>query len=527
MQAENNSCGNQNNKLKVIFTEKLKKEKLFLIEVAIVLLFCIAAFIFSQYSPQHIFIRKESLIDSSVFRSVALAMQSGKMPYLDTFDHKGPLIYIINYIGQIIAYDSGIWLIEIMNLTVSMYFLYKIARLKCDRFFSVIVAFISITPLFEYFQGGNFTEEYALPLMIVSLYIFLEYLLNNKVNNRKVIVCGMCMGGVLMLRPNMISVWIVFCAFIFFKDIFEKKYQELLKFIEFFLLGVMVVIIPILIWLGVNGALYDFWNDYIIFNFQYSSEDSNLATTENKWLTFFYFAKNSLVVATIIILLYTFKKEKNKVDLVYLAYIVLTLLLICMSGRSYGHYGMIMIPTISYPFALLFAACQNSKIEKETSSVITLIVLIYILGNIVLPGWIGLFEKFPGIYKGRNDRNKLSPAIQSVCDAIIKNSDEDDTISVYGNRNMFYVLTKRQSASKYSYQFPIGTIRKEILEEYMEDIQKTIPQLIITHKDRFNDESMNTFLDDNNYELILETEDNSDAYRVYEHVDKEIIKDNN
>ena len=399
MQTKNSSNVNQDNNLKVILVEKVKDKKVLLVEVSIILLFCIAAFIFSQLSPQHIFIRKESYIDSSVFRNIALMMRNGKMPYLDTFDHKGPLIYIINYIGQIIAYDSGIWLIEVINLTVTMYFLYKIARIKCDRFFSVIVTFISITPLFEYFQGGNFTEEYALPLITISLYYFLEYLLKNNVNNRRVLICGMCMGGVLMLRPNMISIWIVFCAYIFFKDIYEKKYQELIKFIEFFLIGIIVVIIPILIWLGVNGALYDFWNDYIIFNFQYSSEDSNLATTENKWLTFFYFAKNSLVIGSVIILIYTFKNEKNKVDLVYLAYIVLTLLLICMSGRNYGHYGMIMIPTIAYPFAILFYACQNSKIKKETSNAITLIVLIYILGNIVFPGWIGLLEDFPGIYK--------------------------------------------------------------------------------------------------------------------------------
>jgi len=40
-------------------------------------------------------------IDSSVFISIGEAMHEGKIPYKDIFDHKGPLIYFINYIGTI------------------------------------------------------------------------------------------------------------------------------------------------------------------------------------------------------------------------------------------------------------------------------------------------------------------------------------------------------------------------------------------------------------------------------------------
>ena len=32
--------------------------------------------------------------DSSVFRTVAMVMQQGGMPYLDSFDHKGPLLFV-------------------------------------------------------------------------------------------------------------------------------------------------------------------------------------------------------------------------------------------------------------------------------------------------------------------------------------------------------------------------------------------------------------------------------------------------
>lgn len=35
----------------------------------------------------------------------------------------------------------------------------------------------------------------------------------------------------------------------------------------------------------------------------------------------------------------------------YLIYIGVTLLLTCISGQYYGHYGMILFPALSYPLA--------------------------------------------------------------------------------------------------------------------------------------------------------------------------------
>ena len=41
-----------------------------------------------------------TLTDSSVFTYVAKVIIAGGMPYRDTFDHKGPLIYLIDACGM-------------------------------------------------------------------------------------------------------------------------------------------------------------------------------------------------------------------------------------------------------------------------------------------------------------------------------------------------------------------------------------------------------------------------------------------
>ncbi len=50
-----------------------------------------------------------NLYDSNSFIYIARLMQYGLIPYLDVFDHKGPLLYFINYIGLGFGDQIGIW----------------------------------------------------------------------------------------------------------------------------------------------------------------------------------------------------------------------------------------------------------------------------------------------------------------------------------------------------------------------------------------------------------------------------------
>lgn len=55
----------------------------------------------------------------------------------------------------------------------------------------------------------------------------------------------------------------------------------------------------------------------------------------------------------------------------------------------------------------------------------------------------------------------------------------DDAISVYGNYDLIYVLSKRKHATRYSYQFPIGRVKQEIIDEYHAQLQEELPTVIV------------------------------------------------
>lgn len=201
-----------------------------------IFIFC---FLFLMQSPLNLFCEYgNSTTDSSVFRTVATYMLEGGIPYKDSFDHKGPLLYILNYFGMLLGDFKGIWIIEFIGLLITFCFIYKIARMKLNKLNSLFVLFMSTSVLYKYFEGGNFTEEYAMPFIATSLFIFIDYFLNSKITRFRLCVCGASLAAVTLLRINMISLWIVFGIVVFVKGLIEKEYKELVKYFLFVFLRI-------------------------------------------------------------------------------------------------------------------------------------------------------------------------------------------------------------------------------------------------------------------------------------------------
>ena len=447
--------------------------------------------IFLFNSPLHPWIRKEPGIDSSVFKTVSLMMREGYLPYKDSFDHKGPLLYFINFWGDCLSKEYGVLFFELLSLSVTVFVMFRIARLFCKSFPSAMAVFVALSLLFNYFEGGNFTEEYAMPFIAVSLLYFISYMKDQTIPNWKVVVSGICLGAVLMLRPNMISVWIVFCIAITVMQIKNQDINKLIRFILLFLLGVVISVLPILIWLLAKGIFGDFFDAYLIFNFLYSDNVSG-----DKWWAFFTFFETPVFVFSFFTLVVFAKK--NWLNSCYIIYLITTIVLMVMSGVPYAHYGMVLIPGLVYPISLLF---HNVEIlgDEKTRCVISNLLAVYILSVYIVSNWIGIVRNIPQIYNDRNS-NHMSAVTTEVTGMIRGLTDEEDTISVYGNWNALYVLCDRRHATKYSFQFPIGGVNPAIMDEYWNELQEELPPIIVVSSGYYND-GIKDFLTNNDYEM--------------------------
>ncbi len=422
--------------------------------------------------------------DSSVFNYVARVILNGGMPYRDTFDHKGPLIYLINALGQSINEYLGIWLVELGFIFVTFFLAYKIAKIMgCSNLKALVSVIVCMFSMAFYFEGGNLVEEYACLFIMLQLYIFIQFFNDKKINSIQLIISGISFGAVCLLRINMIPLWIVMCIGVLIKCIKDKKAQTIGKFIFWFFIGILAITIPIIIWLIAGDAFNSFIDDYFTFNFQYSGNNEQGSIIGIiKGIGYFFITPPALL--SIIILTIAGFKGRKLLDCLCLGSLILSVLMMSVSKYHFLHYGMILCPLIVYAFSLAMTSehILHLKIFKYKTR------LILGTGIAILIGIIGLviidfpFKKVINYFTGMNMDQYFSDS-KAVAKIIEDHSEKDSQIIVLDSYDIIYLLSHRMSSSKYSYQLPIIEVDPNKKEAFVSDIEKLNTEIIVTKPD--------------------------------------------
>ena len=121
--------------------------------------------------------------DSAIFSLVGQGITQGKFLYVDLFDHKGPVLFFIEALGDLLCGRTGIWLVQcifgVINLLI-LYFSWLLIRIKQEKcaLIDCSAIFIAGYSIFFYtFERGNLSEEYSLPFISICIYFFIKYAL--------------------------------------------------------------------------------------------------------------------------------------------------------------------------------------------------------------------------------------------------------------------------------------------------------------------------------------------------------------
>ena len=68
-------------------------------------------------------------VDDSIFKVIGKGILNGYVPYKDLFDHKGPILFLIQALGLLINKNVGIFILQILNLFVTIIYMDKIIEL--------------------------------------------------------------------------------------------------------------------------------------------------------------------------------------------------------------------------------------------------------------------------------------------------------------------------------------------------------------------------------------------------------------
>ena len=379
--------------------------------------------------------------DLSVYIYVAQGILTGDIPYLDRWDNKGPLTYLLTLVGTMLGGAYGIWLLGAAFLLASSWFAFKTAR---DAFGNT-AALLSTTLFLFCFRkvadGGGLTEHYALFFQFLTIFLFLR--LSQGSAKRDVPLClliGALGAATFMLRPDLIGLWLAIGLYWAIQLwIFQRR--DTLRWMFWSIAGglaALMLVALVFTGLGAWGAL---WDAVIVYGFTYSDASliNRLGVLRDLRRTLVVISL-PLVAGWCIGLYYQFSgkaRGKSFEDILLLGLILLPveILLVTVSGYQFNHYYVAVLPAATLTLAFLARFIMNQSLTAPLFLVTVLLipVVYYNLPEHRVPyrSFIRIVEKY--MHAGEITSDRYS----NVADRVRQMTEPDDLILVWGNQPQY------------------------------------------------------------------------------------------
>lgn len=403
----------------------------------LVLLLCCVLF-FSAFSVLRPLSETYPGVDSSVFQYVGRAMLEGQVPYRDLFDHKGPLLYLINALGWLVHGESGVWLIEIVSLWCSALLWRSTAiALGLSRRGGTVVALAGICVFAGYFDGGNLAEEYCLPLVSGLVMVATVAITSGRATTAQSLLAGALCGGVFLLKFNALAFALPLIVGAIVRCRGTTSGRAGMAGLG--LLGFLLPVVPFAAWLGAEGALAPFVRDYLLFNASYAGG----AEFPERISSMLYFLGAADVLVAFAALLAGSLRGgatdgKRFLCRVSLAGFALGFLVVAGAGREYPHYGMHFVPFVVLGLAMTPVLLRRlGAAERSVALAVIGVACAYVFAvpNLTLASrsYLGSASSYEGL--------------RGVVDLVLEETAAEDTISVVGNACWVYNKTGRWAPS--------------------------------------------------------------------------------
>lgn len=357
-----------------------KKKTCIYYSVSYYLLLAVTSLLFMSYFSYYTSpFSRDNGHDAGFFMLVGQGMTRGYLPYRDFFDMKGPYIFLIEYLGQLISYGRmGIFIIQCINLffilvIITRYFkLYEINNRALQFLMMIPVLYIASFT----FEGGNLTEEFSLVPLLLCLYYSSSFFLFREKKSLAFFrfsgcLFGFLFGYLLLMRATnaaFICSMVIAIIIVLLKD---KKYKQLALCFVYFIVGLGVASFPIAIFFYHKGILCESYRAVFELSFSYVGERNYfshivevLSAKWNQRLLLF-------VVPTIVPIITRWRDLSLRLS--FLSGVAFTFFAVS-SGRNFVHYYTLTIPLILMTIVIIVDLYHQKMNEKAI--IATLLVLI-------------------------------------------------------------------------------------------------------------------------------------------------------
>ena len=419
--------------------------------------------------------------DSLIFMYVAQGILEGEVPYLDRWDHKGPLLYLINAVGLLIEESWGIWIVQALFLLGASTF----AFLALRKPFGTLPALFALALFLAFFarfvQSGNFTEQYGLLFQFLTLYLFLRSheLPNPAPSQARFAFLHLSIGALgaasFLLRPNLVALWIpIGLYWLFLRGSSLRK-------LAWAVIGGAAILLAVAALFAAVGALGALWEAVFEFSFAQST-----ASLEDRLGVVRRLFEQSFPISLLVIAAWCISGliliQRRAQDGHFRSTLVLTLILLplevvsfSLSGFSYLHYYLAALPVIALLLALLaWTALEYLPIARALTATLILFSAAY------FPLHASDFAQIAGKYtRGNLFAEDAEARLARRIGGLTR---PEDRILVWGKGARIHLLSERDAPSRFFYHHPLvkpNFTDQTIREEFFSAVKQEMPVLIV------------------------------------------------
>lgn len=425
--------------------------------------------------------------DNAMYLTMGTALAQGYAPYSDIFDHKGPLLFILQMLPQLLAggYSTlAVYMQEVLFLFASLRILHAMAERLCAKE-DWVLQLVYLCCLGPAMDGGNLTEEYAALFILAGLYVVLRVFDDGAAlegspktlalpaallggfamlafltrANNALGLCGMVLGLVLYLLCTKRFAHLGFCAL-------------------GFVLGMVISALPVILWLAAHGALWDAFYGSILHNMMYANTGSASRVQTLLFTAYGHGAKLMAAMACLGAVACFVRTRKLAIPLGMVLSAAMAGLSCFISHKFYSHYLMVLAPIAAFGAAHLLAllprACCCGRRQRVRSALGALLILLLVVFG-----------------AGANSNRLYEIEIQGTFEqdardlyALVPEEDHDEFMA-YRVEPKWYVYTKALPCMRFYFlQEILADADPAVMDEIVAEFERDPPKWLVIYYNR-------------------------------------------
>ena len=291
--------------------------------------------------------------DQGIFEIIGRDWAEGHLPYIETWDSKGPIIFFFNMLGYLMGGRTAIFWIEVVNLSLCLIVIYLFAVKHLSSVFSLVATVFVLFAYITVCSGGNQVSDYSLLPAIGSMVVFYQW--THRLQTRRQIfhpwqyalIYGIFFAASLLSRLTNAAALCLMILIVFVYLVRHHLWHNLLENTIGFVVGFALLFVPFALYFGLHGAFAEMWYAMLEYNVEYalvSNPEKVVQSSSNLVYSLLYFSP-VIVLLFVNILNLLFNPRRRKLNMLW-ALVAIAVLLWLYKSYANANYGIIFSPFV-------------------------------------------------------------------------------------------------------------------------------------------------------------------------------------